>query len=164
VGREREAPATVAAVAEVDGQHEQNRDEGGRAEAQVGALLEAELEQLPAVDGGDARPRTHPGGGAADRWNPRGLDRAHRAATAGGSAFTAPSPSVSEKNKSSSVTVCGASIRISAPASISAWESSATAASSAVKTIRPWLIRTSSSPGWARHTASARSSSVVDSR
>src|SRR5205085_6580170 len=118
-----------AIVAEVDGQDEQDRDEGRRAEAQVGALLVAELEQLPPVHSGHAR------SGAlarARRSERRDLDRvgarAHddpsgaapdAAASAGACPSTTPSPSVSEKNRSSSVTVRGASLRNSAPASIS---------------------------------------------
>ena len=62
------------------------------------------------------------------------------------------------------MTVWGASERINAPASTSAWDSSATAVSLAVNEIRPESTRTLSTPGWARQTACARSSSVVASR
>src|SRR5581483_3493062 len=121
-----------SALAEMGGDDEQDRHQRSRTQAEVRALLIAELGELPAVDGGDA-----------------GI--AHAVAASAGSGAAAPSlpsaPSVSEKNRSSRVTVWGASARISAPASISACESSATACSSAVKLIRSCWTRTSAIPG-----------------
>ena len=145
--REREV-APVAVVTEVDRDDEDDRHDCRGAEPEVRALLVAQLGQLPAVDGQrpsaliGTPPREGARTGPAIARHPRSV------------------PSVSEKNRSSSVTVCGASAWISAPASTSAWDSSATAASSAVKQIRPCSTRTSAIPGCARQTASARSSSV----
>ena len=143
VRREREVPAALAVVAEVDRDDEQDRDDRRRAEPEVGPLLVAELQQLPPVHGRDARPRPRsPRDAGTEARRLGGADaRAHRDASAGAGApagappLTTPSPSVSEKNRSSSVTVCGASEWMSAPASISACDSSATAGSSAAKEI-----------------------------
>ena len=122
-----------------------------RAQSQVRALLEAQLEQLPAIDGGRRW--------AISRPPPR------RGLAAGAGSGVAPSPSVNEKNRSSSVTVCGASALISAPASTSACESSVTAASSAVNTELAVLVTVGvADPGLGLADRSARSSSVVSSR
>src|SRR5207253_2120552 len=78
-------------VAEMDRNDEDDRHERRGSETEVGSLLVAELGQLPAIDGPD--PGVHEA-------------LPVRAATPASSSPPAPSrPSVSEKNKSSSVTV-----------------------------------------------------------
>ena len=72
--------------------------------------------------------------------------------------------SVSAKKRSSSVTVCGASSEMSAPASISARESGPIAASSAANSRWSRTRRTVVMPCESSHTAWARSSSEVRRR
>src|SRR5205085_7703596 len=149
IGGEREVSA-VPVVAEVDRDDEQDRHDRGRAKPEVSALLVTELGELPAVHGEDS-------------WSHWAASIASGCAgLAWESAVSSPS-STSEKNRSSSVAVWGVSSRISAPASTSACDSSATAPSSALKAICRFSTWASLMPGCARHTASARPSSVVDS-
>src|SRR5439155_7016532 len=141
------------AVLRPDGHGEDDRDSRGGAQPEVRPLLEAQLAQLPAVDG--EHPRSHV----------RSPITAGTPASRGPAPF-APSPSVSAKKRSSSVAWCGESSRISAPASASASDRAATRSSAAARKLSPLIAAgtTSSIPSCPAHTRSARASSVVTRR
>ena len=155
------------------------------AEAEVGALLGDELAHLPrhtvSVEGrlrrapaAARRPRTgvlrrrcssdldRPGGGPVGQCRPR---RGARSSAGPPEARPAAAPpSVSRKNRSSSVASSGVSARIPMPARPSASDSAPTSCSSAWKPMPCSPAAACSIPGCARASASARASSVVRSR
>ena len=135
-----------------DGDDEDDGTSGGGAEAEVRALLRAQLAQLPAVDGERARHSCQLLG------EPPPRDRA---------ASPAPSPSVRSKKSSSSDAMRGASSRISAPASVSASDSAPTAASPSARNVMTAVVAARGvrdARAARRRRASARSSSVVRRR
>ena len=132
--------AVVVALVEALEDDEDQRQDDHQAEAEVGALLGDQLAQLPAVDGqrgrarcgararlGAARGELRRRCSSARHRRPRGLRRLSR---------RSPLPSVSRKNRSSSVASSGVSARIATPPRPSASDSSPTSRSSAWK-LRP---------------------------
>ena len=138
------AERDVVGAAGLENEHddEDDRDERGRAEAEVGPLLREQLGDLPAVDPGDG---------------------AHQA-TASARSWSLDSPPVSPRNSSSRLAVAGTSAVSPMRAWPSAIVSAATASSSALNASSSPSSVTSSIPGCERQSTRARSGSEVRSR
>src|SRR5438270_5989153 len=167
--REDDLPAAILARAQVLDHDEDERQDRGEPEPEVGALLRDELAQLPAVD--RQRGRSFEAGDAQRRGRGRCTDAAHGASTRRSSLATgaarawagSPSPlfSVSRKNRSSSVASSGVSERIATLAAPSASDRAPTSDSWAWKESPCSPRAANCMPGCSRATSSARPSSVV---